>query len=140
MLDFNELLAWVGANESLLWWLGIASAITFIGSLIIIPYLVVRIPADYFTRPKDTKPKRQHPVVWLFGSIVKNFFGILFVLAGIAMLILPGQGILTILIGLMLINFPGKHNLERRIIQQPAVLRAINWMRAKADHPPLQVP
>jgi hypothetical protein len=56
------------------------------------------------------------------------------------MLLLPGQGLITILIGLMFLNFPGKLALERRIIQQPTLLRAINWIRAKADKPVLQAP
>jgi drug/metabolite transporter (DMT)-like permease len=72
--------------------------------------------------------------------MLKNLLGIIFILAGVAMLILPGQGILTILLGIMLMNFPGKHTLERRIVQQPAVLRAINWMRTKANHPELKLP
>jgi hypothetical protein len=56
------------------------------------------------------------------------------------MLLLPGQGILTILIGLMLLDFPGKRRLERRLVQQPSVWRAINWMRAKAHQPALELP
>jgi len=56
------------------------------------------------------------------------------------MLLLPGQGIITILIGIMMLNFPGKFTLEQRIVQQPNVLRAVNWMRTKADRPVLEVP
>jgi len=56
------------------------------------------------------------------------------------MLLLPGQGFITILIGIMLLNFPGKLSLELRIVQQPPVFRAINWMRARANQPSLQIP
>ena len=52
----------------------------------------------------------------------------------------PGQGILTILIGLMLLDFPGKRRLERRLVQQPSVWRALNWMRTKAHQPALEMP
>jgi hypothetical protein len=76
----------------------------------------------------------------LIVLVVKNVLGLVFVLAGVAMLVLPGQGILTILIGLSLMNFPGKRTLERRFVQQPMVLQAINWMRRKAGQPPLTVP
>jgi putative transmembrane protein PGPGW len=72
--------------------------------------------------------------------VCKNLVGLAFVLAGVAMLVLPGQGILTIVIGLSLMNFPGKHVLERYIVQQPSILRAINWMRHRAGQPPLKVP
>jgi hypothetical protein len=54
--------------------------------------------------------------------------------------VLPGQGVITILIGVMMVDFPGKFLLERRIVQYPSVLRAINWMRTKAHRRPLQVP
>jgi len=55
-------------------------------------------------------------------------------------IILPGQGVLTILIGFTLVNFPRKRALERRIIQNQAVHKAINWIRAKARKPPVRVP
>ena len=49
--------------------------------------------------------------------IGKNLLGVFFVLIGIAMLVLPGQGILTIIAGMMLLDFPGRHRtrlLDRR--------------------------
>jgi hypothetical protein len=79
-------------------------------------------------------------VLRVCGLIVKNLLGIVFIVAGLIMLLLPGQGVLTILIGLTLMNFPGKHALERWIVRQPAVLRAINWIRAKAHQPALEFP
>jgi hypothetical protein len=63
--------------------------------------------------------------------------GAILVAAGLAMLMLPGQGILTILIGLGVMNFPGKYRLERWIISRPTVLKAVNWIRSKSHHPPL---
>jgi hypothetical protein len=62
------------------------------------------------------------------------------ILAGVAMLVLPGQGILMILIGLMLMDIPGKRALERRLVQQPSVWQVMNWIRAKAHQPALQMP
>ena len=135
------LFAWMQENEILLWWLGAASILMFIGSLILIPYLVVRIPHDYFTRTHSLSDQlhQSHPLLRISGMLAKNLLGIIFIIAGIAMLVLPGQGILTILIGLMLMNFPGKYDLERRIIQKRPVLKAINWMRRKAHHRPLEM-
>ena len=133
---------WVHAHQTEIQWLGALSIVTFVGSLIVIPLLVVRIPTDYFTRSRLSSAswRIRHPVLRLLLLILKNVLGLTFVLAGIAMLVLPGQGVITILIGISLLNFPGKRKLELRIIQQPAILRAINWMRAKSQHPPLQVP
>jgi hypothetical protein len=142
IFKMTQIFAWLRAHDGVLWWLGALSLVTFVMSLILIPWLVVRIPADYFVRGRHQRQRspRQHPVLRVFGLIVKNLFGVVFVVAGLIMLLLPGQGVLTILIGLSLMNFPGKQALERRIVQQPAVLRAINWMRAKAHRPALQVP
>lgn len=135
-------LAWMFNYTPFLWWLGVLSIMTFIGTLIVIPILVIRIPAHYFMYDEQWRlPAPKTPItIRLLGLICKNLIGLVFVLAGLIMLVLPGQGIITILIGLMLMNFPGKRTLERRLVQQPAVLRALNWMRAKADQPPLVVP
>jgi hypothetical protein len=70
---------------------------------------------------------------------VKNVTGLLFVLAGVAMLVLPGQGILTMLIGISLMDFPGKQHIEARIVGQATVLKVINSLRAKFGKPPLVV-
>jgi hypothetical protein len=43
----------------------------------------------------------------------------------------PGQGILTILLGIMLLDFPGKRDLEYRLVSQPRVLNTINKLRHK---------
>jgi Putative transmembrane protein (PGPGW) len=133
--------AWLRGHETVLWWLGALSVVTFVGTLVALPLVVARLPPDYFTHAQ--RPVRRHAQLTgarLLGRLGKNLLGILIVLAGVAMLLLPGQGILTILIGLMLIDFPGKRGLERRLVQQPAVWRAINWMRAKAHQPALELP
>jgi hypothetical protein len=128
-------------SEATLWWLGVVSVLTFVGTLVALPFLVARIPADYFVRDRQcrTASREQHMALHVIGLVVKNVVGLVFVLAGVAMLLLPGQGILTILIGLSLMSFPGKHALERRFVQLPTVLQAINWMRHKAGQPPLRV-
>ncbi len=80
-----------------------------------------------------------HPLVRVTVLIVKNLVGGLFVAAGIVMLFMPGQGILTILIGLSLLDLPGKRDLERRLVGSPAVFEAINVIRARAGRPPLRL-
>ncbi len=135
------MLEWIRIHETVFWWIGAFSMATFAGTMIVIPILVVRIPADYFKREKqkpDRLYNRQHSAIRLIGLILKNIIGIIFIIAGLAMLLLPGQGLITILIGIMMINCPGKLAMEQRIAQQPTVLRAINWMRAKANRPALQ--
>jgi len=119
-------------------WLAAASVVGFVGSLIGIPWVLVRLPADYF----DTRVPRhwmtgRHPLLRTAGLVAKNIMGVVFLLAGIAMLVLPGQGVLTILIGISLIDFPGKHRLEARLVSQRLVLNAINTVRQKFGRPPL---
>jgi hypothetical protein len=137
------ILEWFYLHKIAFWWIGILSIATFVGTLIIIPILIIRIPADYFKRRVQKQKlcyKDKHAVICCIGIVFKNILGALFVLAGFAMLFLPGQGLITILIGIMLLNFPGKVALQLRILQKPNVLRAINWMRNKADRPALELP
>jgi hypothetical protein len=121
-----------------LYGLAVASVIGFIGSLIAIPLILVRLPADYFdTRTPRHWMKDHHPVLRLLGVLVKNVVGVVFVLAGFAMLFLPGQGLLTILIGVSLMDFPKKRALEAKMVGQPTLLGVINSMRLKFGKPPL---
>jgi Putative transmembrane protein (PGPGW) len=118
--------------------LTVASAIGFVGSLIAIPMILVRLPADYFdTRTPRHWMKDHHPALRLMGLVAKNVVGIVFLLAGFAMLFLPGQGVLTMLIGISLMDFPGKRALEARMVGQPTLLGVINSMRQKFGKPPL---
>ncbi|HUV60205.1 MAG TPA: PGPGW domain-containing protein [Desulfatiglandales bacterium] len=136
------ILEWVHIHEIAFWWIGSLSMATFVGTLIIIPILVVRIPSDYFKCEKQ-KPDhfyRRYSFIRILVLALKNLLGLIFIIAGLAMLLLPGQGIITILIGIMMLNFPGKFTLEQRIVQQQTVLRAINWIRMKANRPVLEVP
>jgi hypothetical protein len=69
--------------------------------------------------------------------MVKNLLGALLLVAGILMLVLPGQGILTILAALALLDFPGKRHIEMSILHIPMLLRSINWLRRRAGQAPL---
>jgi hypothetical protein len=72
--------------------------------------------------------------------VLRNLLGGALVVAGIAMLVLPGQGILTILIGLLLMDFPGKRRGEIYLLRKRTVARAVNWIRSRAKQPPLELP
>jgi hypothetical protein len=72
--------------------------------------------------------------------VLKNALGVLFLLSGLAMLILPGQGLLTLFIGLVLVDFPRKRILVRRILGYRRILRVINRLRAKFGKPELEPP
>lgn len=118
------------------------SVVTFVGTLIAVPWLLVRLPSDYFVREsrEPTMFGRAHPVVRVILIVIKNLLGGVFILGGIAMLVLPGQGILTILLGVSLIDFPGKFTLERKLIRRRAVHASINWIRGKGGKGPIELP
>ena len=135
------MMVWIQGNEALLWWLAAASVFTFVGSQLAVPWLVVRIPRDYFAPGAPPHPPwaGRHPALRLVFTIGKNVLGLVFIAAGIVMLVLPGQGVLTIVVGIVLLDFPGKHRLLRRIVMQRPVLDSINWLRRRAGREPLIV-
>ncbi len=135
------MLEWLQQNDHLAW-LGALSLLTFVASLVLVPVLVVRMPADYFVAPARTggRMAARHPLARLLLVALKNGLGILLLLAGIAMLVLPGQGLLTMILGLLLLDFPGKYRLERRLILHPRVLPVVNHIRRRRGHPPLRTP
>ena len=135
----SSILQWLNDNGDLVGRLGGLSLLTFIVSLVLIPVFVAGLPADYFTHPRRLHDYAgdRHPFLHHLGIVLKNLLGVMLVGAGMAMLVLPGQGILTMLIGIVLLNFPGKRRLERRIASQPQVRRGIDWVRARANQPPL---
>lgn len=110
--------------------LTIFSVFMFVGSLLFVPWLVGRLPRDYFLYRRSSF-REIHPVAALILAVVRNVIGIVLLAAGVAMLVLPGQGLLTLLIGLSLTDFPGKHKLVDLCVQQPRVQRLLNWIRRK---------
>jgi hypothetical protein len=114
--------------------------ITFTVSLAIVSFIVVKIPPDYFHKdhPRDLWSDKP-PAIRYLGIIGKNLLGFILVVLGVVMSIpgVPGQGILTILLGVMLLDFPGKRNLERKLVGRPQVLNAINKLRHRFGKPEL---
>ncbi len=139
MLDFLYKL--IDEYEMILTFMGVASVLIFIASLVVTPWLVAQIPSDYFSHMRREPPrwKELHPIFRYMILILKNTVGLVLLLAGVMMLVLPGQGLLSIFLGLILMDYPGKFQLERKIISRPKLLRLINWLRAKQQKPPLEI-
>lgn len=125
----------------LFWSFGLSLAL-FVGSLVAMPMLLARLRADYFARPDPTRGGwlHRHPLARVVLLAVKNLLGIILLAAGLAMMVLPGQGIITILIALTLLNFPGRRRLELHLIRQRHIRSAVEWIRRRAGSPPLIVP
>lgn len=126
---------WSSAHTELLAWLFVLSLASLGLVAVLLPVVVVRLPADYFARERSTPPTRLG-IGALLLRLGKNVLGGVFVLAGIAMLFLPGQGLLTMLIGLMLVDFPGKRALERRLIARPAIRGFLERIRRRHGRGP----
>ena len=117
----------------LLQWLGALSVVTFFGSLLIVPWLILRMSSEYFIkhRLKVIERHQRHPVLAVIVFFLRNTIGAVLLFAGTAMLLLPGQGIITMLIGISVMDFPGKHRLIEKVIQNRNVQRSLNWIRRK---------
>jgi hypothetical protein len=135
-------MSWIEAHQRLLMSVAGLSVLLFVGSLIVLPILLARIPEDYFEDPKRHSGglKTLHPAFYWGLRVIKNLVGWVLVLAGILMLLLPGQGILTMIVGLVLSDFPGKFALERRLASNDRILGGINWIRRRSGHRPLLPP
>ena len=105
-----------------------------------ISFILVRVPATYFqeSHSRDFWVERHAAIRWA-GVIAKNLLGTVLVLLGLLMSIpgVPGQGILTILLGVMLLDFPGKRQLELKLVSRPMILEKINRLRQRFSKPPL---
>lgn len=135
---WDRVLAWFDQNTAVVTWMFVGSIASILLVLALLPLVVVRLPADYFDPVRPSAPPPRSVWGWI-GRVLRNVLGWLFVLVGVALLLLPGQGLLTMLIGLMMVDFPGKRGVERRILARPAILRVVNRMRERRGRPPLIV-
>jgi hypothetical protein len=121
-----------------IWVLGIASAAMLVISAMLIPFLIVRLPADFYAENSHRRRIFQdRPLLRMAFLVTKNTLGAVLFITGVLLLVLPGQGILTILAALALLDFPGKRSLEMRILHRPAIMKSINWLRQRAGRQPL---
>lgn len=137
----QTILEWLMAHQYLLGWIGVISFLVFSLSLLSLPWLVAMIPEDYFSSQKRKRAILKNEVfgTWIVIFILKNSIGLLLVTGGVLMLFLPGQGVLTIIAGLIMTDYPGKFELERRIVSNKKILEKLNWLRNKANQPSLKI-
>jgi len=79
-----SLLAWIDQHQHLAWWSAGISVVAFFGTLIAIPVLVARMPANYFIErelPPDSWRSR-HSAVRVTLRVLKDLLGASLVLAG----------------------------------------------------------
>lgn len=127
------ILGWIKTHGTLL---GILSVASWVGSILFCTLAIIYLPLDYFSLHKR-EYHIQHPILRGFLFCFKNLLALVLILIGIAMLPLPGQGLLTILIGIVISDLPGRRKLQRRLIGLPAVLPSMNRVRIRFRRPPI---
>lgn len=124
------------------WWLATLSVVLGVLALTASVLFLLWLPADYFLQTRPAFESRRHPFVHVLLLVGKNVIGLIIALAGgiMSLPLVPGPGLLLLLIGLSLMNFPGKRQLELKILRTRWVLNPLNWLRAKGGKMPLQIP
>jgi hypothetical protein len=127
------------SQEANLWSIALLAAGCAAAGIFLLPWVVVRLPSDYFSAEPSSPGRTHASVLGVFVRIGKNALGAIFLLGGLMMLVLPGPGCLAMLVGLGLLEFPGKHRLLNAIVCRPSVLDPLNSMRKKEGVAPLRV-
>ena len=139
----EKIISWSSMNSDLLFLLGSLSIFILIISVFMMVLIISFLPEDYFKSENrnliSSVQNSRYPLLKLLVLIAKNFFGVLLLLSGILMLVLPGQGILTIITGLVFMDYPGKYKFERKLLRQKGVINSINWIRSRLSKPSLKV-
>ena len=128
---------WLQQNKEVLGWLGAVSVFTFFGTLAAVPAFLIWLPADYLAEdPRPLSAAWPRPLRWIF-RIGRNLIAGVLLVAGLAMLVLPGQGLLTLFVALLLADIPGKQRMIRKLLLRRSVFGRVNRLREKAGRPPL---
>jgi hypothetical protein len=104
------------------------SVVLLVAGILVVPSAVARLPEDFFTR------ERRKPSLWL------NILGWVLIVAGAAMMILPGPGAVVLLAGIVLADFPGKRQFLQWFLARGKVFDGLNRIRAKRGKSPLHKP
>ena len=139
----EKIISWSSMNSDLLFLLGSLSIFILIISVFMMVLIISFLPEDYFKSENrnliSSVQNSRYPLLKLLILIIKNLFGILLLLSGILMLVLPGQGLLTIITGLVFMDYPGKYKFERKLLRQKGVINSINWIRSLLSKPLLKI-
>ncbi len=130
---------WI-SKETLIW-VSTISGIGLLAFVIVTPWLIVRMPEDFFSNPQrynwlDRKPA----MVRIPVRILKNVLAFALVVLGVVMFLTPASGLFPILLGVVLADVPGKVKLQRWILCRKTIRKSMNWLRRKFHRKPVQVP
>ena len=119
-------------------WLSLtgASVLGLLLAALVLPRVIARLPRRWFVDAPPTFRDRLRGAP--LRTLARNGSALLLLLAGVMMLFLPGQGVLTILAGLLLSDLPLRDRLARVLVRRGAVRRAVQGLRGAAGVPPFE--
>ena len=129
---------WIESNQLLLGTIAGLSTVLLLVTILATPWLVAMLPSGYFITQESRA--RKNSIAHVFLTCLRSLIGLVLVLIGIVMLVIPGPGLITLLVGLSLAEFPGKRRLLKYIATRPSVFKSLNWMRKRHDREPFELP
>jgi hypothetical protein len=104
-----------------------ASVVLFLASTLLARRVLIRAPKDFLWRRPSNKRRLLRTVV---GSLTIG--------VGIALLFLPGPGMVFIVIGLASFESPLRARALKAVLTRPWILKEANALRARHGSPPLE--
>lgn len=131
---------WVLQHKALLAGVSLGfSVVLVVASVVGLPWFIARLPTDYFSRVlTQRQPRPSLSAKQLAARVLRNGVGVILAIAGLVMLVLPGQGIITLLVALTLVDFPGKRRAERWFVGRAQIRSGLDWVRRRAGKPPFE--
>lgn len=135
------LLARIGVGGQSLAFGVVFALVSFFGTIALTGAVLVRLPPDFLTNESPKRPDRAN-LRARAALLVRHLLGVLLILLGLVLMLpgVPGQGLLTVIAGLFISELPGTNRLLRRMLRGPRARSAVNKLRARYKHPPLDEP
>ena len=128
-------------SKDTLLWVSIVSGVGLLAIAVVTPWLIVRMPDDFFSNPQRYNwLGRKPPMIRIPIRILKNLLAIVLVILGVVMFLTPASGLFPILLGVVLADVPGKSKLQRWILSKKTIRKSMNWLRCKFHRKPVQMP
>jgi len=132
----ERLLMWLDAHQTLLAAISAVSILLTLVSVLAVPWLIARLPVDFFQHSVERRGWRRQPLV----TFTRNLIGASLVLLGLIMFVTPGPGLIVLLLGLSISRFPGKQRMIRKVLASPRLFDSLNWIREQRNQPPFLRP
>lgn len=136
---FEFMISWVFQYQEVFVWIGLLSFLTFLLGLLLVPFVIMRLPEDYFLFHKiNGQASIGFGGASILFLVLKNFIGGVLLCLGFLMLFLPGPGLMVVVIGLALLDIPGKRRMLGCVLRIAGIRTVINGLRVRRGRPALK--